>query len=315
MAAISAILDGPPGDGVAEWLTLFDLCCCKRACRSMRAWADEAIELRGGVTRADVDAGVHARALHWLVSKSSQRRITLAAGTYMLGDLEDPTHVYNARPPTYDEDDSAEEMDWLNWEPEWRQGYGPLTLSRPLTLVGNHDVTLTASLNLSAVEVIGEPRSAADRTDPNGMPMIRPSGYTSVAVRLEGLNLGFLDGSTDCFILYVGACACQHAKNPDCSCTPYGGPILTAHDCGFYGSMDFDRRVEVTGDSVMDFSQLVFDGPHVLTVAASVKCVHPTCKGRLHPNPNGDEYEIALPGCDCYYLNDEGADESADDDE
>jgi len=296
MTALSAILDGPPGDGVAECLTLFDLCCCKRACRSMRAWADEAIELRGGVTQADVDAGVHARALHWLVSKSSQRHITLAAGTYMLGDMEDPAHVYNVRPPTYDEDDYDEECSWANWESEWRQGYGPLTLSRSLTLVGNRDVTLTSREVSSrwAVEVKGEPRSAADGADSNGMPMIRPSGYTSVAVRLEGLNLGFLDGSTD---LYVGLCACQNNSDGSCSCPLYGGPILTAHDCGFYGSMCFNGRVEVTGDSVMGRSMI---GREHLTKAASVRCVHPTCKGRLHPNPNGHEYESALPGCDCY---------------
>ena len=280
----------------------------------MRAWADEAIELRGGVTRADVDADVHARALHWLVSKSSQRRITLAAGTYMLGDLEDPTHVYNPRPPTYDEEDDAEFDNWINWESEWRKGYGPLTLSRPLTLVGDRDVTLTASVSDSAVEVIGEPRSAADGTYPNGVPMIRPSGYTSVAVRLESLNVGSPDGSTARFGLSVGSCACQHAETPTCSCTPHGGPILTAHDCGFYGAMIFAGRVEVTGDSVMDFSHLNCNKRNILTVAASVKCLNPTCKGRLHPNPNGPYNFSVPPGCDCYYFfDDEGADESDDD--
>jgi len=296
MTALSAILDGPPGDGVAECLTLFDLCCCKRACRSVQAWSDEAIELRGGVTRADVDAGVHVRALHWLVSKSSQRRITLAAGTYMLGDMGDPTHVYNARPPLCDERFD----DWLNWESEWRQGYGPLFLSRPLTLVGNRDVTLTASVNGWVVEVNGEPRSAADGTYPNGVPMIRPSGYTSVAVRLEGLNLGVSDGLTDCHIFIVDTCACQHAENRSCSCTLYGGVILTAHDCRFYGGMDFEGRVEVTGDSVLDVRQIEQSGLRTFALAASVKCHNPTCMGRLHPNPNGHDYESAPPGCDCY---------------
>ena len=120
------VLDGPPGDGVAECLTLVDLCCCRRACRSLRAWAEEAIELRRGVTRADVDAGVHTRAPHWLVKKSSQGRIALAVGTYMLGDMDDPTQVYNVRPPTYDEDDNDEAAAWLHWETDWRPGYGPL---------------------------------------------------------------------------------------------------------------------------------------------------------------------------------------------
>jgi len=299
MTALSAILDGPPGDGVAECLTLFDLCCCKRACRSMQAWADEAIELRGGVTRADVDAGVHARALHWLVSKSSQRRFTLAAGKYMLGDLEDPTHVYNARPSSYDDDSDAED-EWMNWQPQWRQGHGPLILSRPLTLVGNRDVTLTAMLNCSAVYVDSEPWS-------------KGSGGTSLAVRLEGLNLGeealSYPGNCQIDCLNVGPCSCQKTRPTSapwrrpCSCTgSYDGPILTAHDCGFYSGMCFEGRVDVTGDSFIDIWQVDPFGRENLTRAASVKCPNPMCKGRLHPHPNGCDEHSAPPGCDCYEI-------------
>ena len=275
------VLDGPPGDRVAKCLTLVDLCCCRRACRSLRAWAEEAIELRGGVTRADVDAGMHTRALHWLVRKSTQRRIALAAGTYMLGDMDGPAQVYNVRPPTYDEDDDDEETAWLHRETDWRPGYGPLVLSRPLTLIGTRDVTLSNNM-CWAVEV---------------KPLFGRQIYTSVGVRLEGLN--FVTRGTAC--LYVGPCSCEHPQH-NCDCTAYAGSILTAHDCSFDSEdwMYFDGRVRVTGDSVMDMKQVNTESRAHVTFGERVKCLDSTCGGGTFPNPNGYDFESDPPGCECY---------------
>lgn len=262
---------GPVGDSTADYLSLFDLFSCALVSVSIRAWATDAVVHRKAVTKSDVEAGVHARALHWLVGRSSQPHITLAAGTYVLGDMDVPGHVHAVRPPAPDDEDSEEFEDWLNWAPEWREGFGPLHIARPLTLVGGQDATLTATMNMGwAVEVDGEPRSVADGTYPNGMPKVRPSGYTTVPVRLEGLNLSTSCG-TGC--LYINPCSCQSCGQ-GCSCTPYGGPHVTAHDCTFDSAawMFVEGKLTLSGDSVFDDRQVEPGGTKLVTKTVSVKC-------------------------------------------
>lgn len=133
---------GPAAVAVAAHLTLLELVRCRRANRTIRAWAEDAIRDRG-VTCVDVAAGVHTRALHWLVTKSRETHITVAAGAYMLGDESNDAHVQMVKPPepAHEDDDAYDE--WLNWDPMWRAGFGPLLLKRELTLAGERDATLT----------------------------------------------------------------------------------------------------------------------------------------------------------------------------
>jgi len=102
----------------------------------------------------DVSNGKHVELLQGLC-RMENLRIVLSPGVYNFGDSNDPMHINNH--PRPDQPDllaaafplspailEAQHV-WEIWEPDWKQGFGPLQFAQGVTLVGQEGVELLGS--------------------------------------------------------------------------------------------------------------------------------------------------------------------------
>ena len=78
---------------VFAWATLLDMRALRRVDLQLWHWATAAVRQRAGVTKVDVDEGVQAQGLRFLVDSRLVPDIMLAEGTYILGDMRLEQHV------------------------------------------------------------------------------------------------------------------------------------------------------------------------------------------------------------------------------
>ena len=222
-----------------------------RTSHEHRDWVGQALEGRG-VTAVDVAAGVHVKSLRWLLARTSQPCIVLAAGRYLLGSIHQAEHVQAARPlyPANDPEDGSFDAhleDWLNYEACWQPGCGPLVLARSVTLQaetpGSAALVLDANFGSgSVISVEGRVRVTLRGINVvcSVLPRAAPPTLPAAAAQT------FLEDTwhNACDAIHTDGCSgCRDG----CLCRPYGGShleVVGGHIRGhsfFEGRQTFDR--------------------------------------------------------------------------
>ena len=226
---------------VFNFLTLTELSCLRSASTTTRAcletlwtaWTNELFTNApaGGssgwkcaISAAHVQSGRHVPALRWLISRPLATHIQLAPGTYLLGDMNDPSHV-DKLPPAVDWEDDESVDNYNDWCPRWKPGYGEIELSRDITLqaLDTTNTVIKIDSHQEYVFLVGAPVR-----DSSGAFW---SGCCPICVTLRHLCLENV--SAHCF--HLESCRCGAPPPGYCksrpSCQPYAGPILHMQRC------------------------------------------------------------------------------------
>lgn len=264
-------------DLIFDKLTLVDLSRARGTSKALHALLDrtwrtttERLLTSGEVLPNDVAKGWHTSLFRWML-KAPIARIQLAAGTYDLGNYTNPEHSENA-----DEVPGPDELEAMHYEgrpfdPKWKAGYGPLTLSKSVAIVGAAappavTIKLVADdghmLSVEPTQYVFEAPDRTPRCEPVDVVFERLQiisegwGLTSLFVadiwdgenRLKKrLRLPFLAGPT----LRMTECRLQASSGPGLWCS---GRALV-EDCDFLwedgNSMEGDSIFIGDGDPIV----------------------------------------------------------------
>lgn len=239
-------------DAVASRLALTALTFLQRAAgKALLSRIKQAGSARHSVTAADVEAGDHVLVLRHLIASSTCQEITLPPAEFMLGCVADPRHVTRVRPtkPPFDEPNQERIVEWLEYVPEWRPGFGPVKLHRSVTLRAG---------------TIGERSHERPRfyfvDAPHSSGAVIEVGSGPLCVALQGIDIYPCSEPLSCFYvgdhfraeyhaalgLSTGGCRrCQTPKTrlgATCTCESFGGPVLEVSDCFINGGFDLRGR-------------------------------------------------------------------------
>lgn len=241
---------------LASHMSLTALTLLQRAAgRDLLPRIKQICSVRHNVTAADVEEDVHVPVLRHLLSSSTCQVITLPPAVFMLGSVTDPQHVERVRPakPAFDERSQNCVVEWLNYIPRWKRGFGPLQLLRSVTLRGE-----------TARGTIGERSHERARLYFLDAPCLAGAVIEidtgPLRITMQGLDIYPCSEPLSCFYvgdhfhtgynaalgLSTGGCPrCQtpaSRQHATCTCVPFGGPSLEMSDCFVNGGLDLRGR-------------------------------------------------------------------------